>query len=132
MPINKRYRAACLVAGVCLLFAEQTRAGDLAEKGHELVTRHCVRCHIVDEANRFTGISSSPSFKTLITALADWHYRFETFYARNPHPSIVRVEGTAPLTKNDPANRAVELSRSDIDAIVAYVERYSKELKNSK
>lgn len=100
-----------------------------AKMGHELVRKHCVRCHIVDESNRFTGISSTPSFKTLITALPDWLHRFETFYARNPHPSIIRIEGIAPPTAQASANRPVYLSQSDVEAILAYIEEYAKSLK---
>jgi mono/diheme cytochrome c family protein len=96
--------------------------------GHELVVAHCARCHIVDESNRFTGISSTPSFKTLITALPDWRRRFETFYARNPHPSIIRIEGIPPPTETPSPNKLVDLSQSDIEAIIFYVRSYAKTL----
>lgn len=107
----------------------QAAAEDAATaRGLEIAKAHCSRCHIIDEANRFGGISSTPSFKTLLTALPDWKDRFETFYARNPHPSVVRIEEIVKKDREDPSIAAVELKLADIEAIVAYVESYRSRL----
>lgn len=102
-------------------------AQDKAERGLEIARAQCARCHIVDEGNRFTGISSTPSFKTLVTALDDWHERFDTFYERNPHPSVVRVEGIAPPRDWMEITPSVRLTAEDLDAITALAEKIAAE-----
>jgi hypothetical protein len=95
-------------------------AQSLAEQGKEIAEEHCSRCHVVDPANPFTGISSTPSFQLLVTALSDWKERFQTFYARRPHPAVIRMETIAPPTEDPPTTKTVELKLSDVDAIVAF------------
>ncbi len=102
-------------------------AQDKAARGLDIAKAQCARCHIVDESNRFTGISSTPSFKTLVTALSDWRARFETFYARNPHPSVIRVEGVAPPKDWMEITPVVRLTRKDIDAIVALADKIARD-----
>ena len=91
-----------------------------AERGRALAMEHCSRCHVVDDANPFSGIASTPSFKLLVTALHDWKERFQTFHTRRPHPAVVRFEGVAPPTGTLPTTRTVDLKLEDIDAIVAF------------
>jgi hypothetical protein len=93
---------------------------DLIEKGRLLAEEHCVRCHVVTDDNPFSGIASTPSFRLLVTALPDWLERFETFYARRPHPAIVRFDGVPPRTDNPPPVRTVDLRIEDIESLVAY------------
>ncbi len=118
--------------GVLLFFCGLTagtgniRAGEAdASQGLKIAQKHCSRCHIVDESNRFSGISSTPSFKTLVTALADWRNRFETFYVRNPHPSVISVTGVSPKAREAPSIAAVELTLEDVTSLVAYAEKYA-------
>ena len=94
----------------------------LVQKGRSLAEEHCARCHVVSEDNPFTGISSTPSFRLLVTALPDWHERFETFYQRRPHPAIIRFRGTSPPTQDEPPSRTVDLMLEDVEAIVAFAE----------
>ncbi len=119
------FRSACgvlppLLAAALLVSAGPAAAQSLAERGKAIAEQHCSRCHVVDPDRPFTGISSTPSFQLLVTALADWKERFETFYARRPHPSVIRMEGIAPPTEEPPTTTTVELKLSDVDAIVAF------------
>jgi mono/diheme cytochrome c family protein len=114
-PVPAAFWLAALPAIVCDAMA----AGDVA-KGHDLATAHCARCHVVSDKNRFTGISSTPSFMLLVNALADWEERFETFYARRPHPVHVRVKGHKPLTELPPNAAPFEIELSDVEDILAY------------
>lgn len=96
-------------------------AGDAAE-GLKLSSVHCGRCHVVSEANRMNAIGSTPSFFVLRT-MRDWHRRFQSFFALNPHPSFTQVaEVTEPFPINRPSPIApVEITLDDLDAIMAYV-----------
>jgi hypothetical protein len=95
---------------------------DLVEKGRDLAERHCIRCHVVREDKPFTGISSTPSFRLLVTALPDWQERFRTFYERRPHPAVVRFRGFTPLSEDEPPTQTVDLFLEDVEAIVAFAE----------
>ncbi len=101
-------------------------AQSLVEKGEKLARLHCARCHVVADDNAFSGIGSTPSFRLLVNALADWRERFETFHTRRPHPAIVRFEGIAPLNDDPPTTRTVDLTLDDIPAIVAYAASLKK------
>jgi mono/diheme cytochrome c family protein len=100
--------------------APPAAAQSLAEKGRRIAETQCSRCHVVDPEKPFSGISSTPSFQLLVKALPDWKERFETFYARRPHPSVMRFEGFDPLTDDPPTTQPVYLKLADIDAIVAF------------
>ncbi len=95
----------------------------LTQKGLALSKLHCARCHIVSDKDRFSGISSTPSFKIMIEVLKDWEDRFQTFMARNPHPAHIRLETDDPRPEHLPVTtHEVILSLDDIEAIMAYVE----------
>jgi hypothetical protein len=106
---------AALVASTCPAAAQS-----LVEQGKAIAEEHCVRCHVIDPDNPFTGISSTPSFQLLIKAFPDWKERFETFFSRRPHPAVVRFEGVAPISEEPPTVKTVDLKLSDVDAIVAF------------
>jgi len=93
---------------------------DLVEEGRNIAEQHCIRCHVVREDRPFTGISSTPSFRLLVTAFADWQHRFQTFYERLPHPSVVRFSGFTPLSQDEPPTQTVDLLLEDVEAIVAF------------
>lgn len=95
-------------------------AQSLVEQGKQIAETHCSRCHVVDPSRPFSGISSTPSFQLLVTAFPDWKERFETFYARRPHPAVMRLEGVDPLSQEPPTAQPVYLKLADIDAIVAF------------
>ncbi len=92
------------------------------ELGHQLAQTHCGRCHVVDEANRFRGISSTPSFMALRT-FEDWFEKYEVFWTLNPHPSFVQVEGVTPEFDPafPPAIIPVMLTLDELDHIGAYL-----------
>jgi hypothetical protein len=122
-----RWLVLCALAPFVTVRGEAAAQEDLAEKGRNIAEQHCIRCHVVKDDNLFTGISSTPSFRLLVTALPDWHERFETFYQRRPHPAIVRFRGTTPLTQDEPPSPTVNLMLEDVDAIVAFAERLHQE-----
>ncbi|WP_428671596.1 hypothetical protein [Roseibium sp.] len=97
--------------------------GDAAA-GERLSVRHCGRCHMVNEATRMTSIGSTPSFAVL-RGLSNWHERFESFFARNPHPAFTIIDGvTEPFDSNRPPPIVpLEISLGELDAILAFVSR---------
>lgn len=118
----RRRLTALAVIALLSVPGEATAQEDLVEKGRSLAEEHCIRCHVVKEDSPFSGISSSPSFRLLVTALPDWHERFETFYQRRPHPAIVRFRGTTPPSEDEPPSPTVNLLLEDVEAIVAFAE----------
>ena len=114
--------AIAAATAVILLTGPISGAGaqSLAEKGEKLARLHCARCHVVADGNAFSGIGSTPSFRLLVNALSDWRERFETFYTRLPHPSVIRIEGVAPINDAPPTIRTVDLQLDDIASLVAY------------
>lgn len=93
---------------------------ELAQKGKIIADQNCSRCHVVNPAKKFSGISSTPSFQILVTALDDWENRFSSFPSRLPHQSIVRFEGEEPEPNTAELRPPVILKHEDIDALVAY------------
>lgn len=95
--------------------------GDAA-LGRKVAETHCARCHRVTPEATGIGIGSTPSFAAL-KALPDWAERFGTFYALNPHPAFLRVEGLTPPF--DPAYPPpivpVTLTLDEVEAMQAYV-----------
>ena len=97
------------------------------EKGKRIARLHCARCHVVGEFNRMGGISSTPSFYLLVRAFKDWRERFETFYARRPHPAFLSIKGQGRLRQDLPANaHPVVLERRAVADVIAYVETLRK------
>jgi len=114
---------------IWLLLSTQVAAQDsslLVSKGQQISLQHCSRCHVVDPERPFTGIASTPSFKLMVTALKDWEDRFSSFYARLPHPSILRFKDVEPDPFVEPLNEPVILEQDDIDAIVAYARTFAE------
>ncbi len=95
-------------------------AGDVAH-GERLALRHCGRCHVVNEKNRFGGIGSTPSFAAL-RALPQADDKFAAFWTFNPHPAFMQVEGqTKPFDAAHPPSAApVILTQQEAEAIAAY------------
>ncbi len=97
-------------------------AGDLdadRELGRKLAQKHCAVCHVIGDYNKFGGIGSTPSFQ-LLASLRDGVERFQSFFARRPHPSFIFLPDQKPPT-NLPLNAPpVRLNHSEVDAIVSY------------
>ncbi|MEW9919200.1 hypothetical protein AB2B41_06275 [Marimonas sp. MJW-29] len=98
-----------------------TFEGDAA-LGKVLSVTHCGRCHVSVDDQPMIGIGSTPSFFVL-RALADWDYRFQAFFALNPHPSFTQiVDVTEPFPEDRPSPIVpIELTLDEFDAILAYV-----------
>lgn len=115
-------RCAALATGI-LAFCAPVGAAGSVEEGLKLANMHCSRCHVVSESNRMGGIGSTPSFRLLVTAFKDWRARFETFYARRPHPAFLSIEGRGRLRTDLPPNaHPVTLPARAIDDLVALAE----------
>lgn len=98
------------------------QSGDIA-KGRSIAEQHCSRCHVVGDYNPTGGISSTPSFQMLVKRRPDYKDRFQTFFARRPHPAFVTIKGLGRLMEYLPANAApVELSQQDVADVAAFVE----------
>ncbi len=96
------------------------RAADDPLNGERLAQTHCARCHVIGSFNRLGGIDSTPSFATLLT-LPDADNRFETFFARRPHPVFVRIPDNPRPSKLPPNAAAVPLSLQELSDLLAYV-----------
>lgn len=88
--------------------------------GRGIARAHCARCHVTAPGER-GGIGSTPSFMAL-RALADWAARFMSFYALNPHPSFLRVEGLSPPFDPalPPSVIPIVITMDEAEAIMAY------------
>lgn len=114
-------RYAIITAFLAFAPAMSHAAGN-PEKGQSISQQHCARCHVVGDYNRMGGIGSTPSFQ-LLRGMPDWRERFETFYARRPHPVHVRAEGLPRLTDLPPNATPFTITLEDVDNIVAFVEQ---------
>lgn len=96
-------------------------AAPLDPRGEKLALRHCGRCHVVSERNKYGGIGSTPSFAALRT-LGDWKDRFDAFWSLRPHPAFTQVEGiTEPFAPEQPSPIVpIELTLDEVTAIVAF------------
>ena len=119
---------AVLTLGLVVL-AGPVMAGS-ADEGRKVANEHCSRCHVVSLDNSAGGIGSTPSFRMLATAFKDWRTRFETFYARRPHPAFLSIEGRGRLREDlPPYAHPVTLSQRAIDDLVALAEEINAQAK---
>ena len=79
-----------------------------------------MRCHVVGDLNKFGGIGSTPSFQ-LIAGMEDGMERFQTFYARRPHPNFVRVPDLPRFSKAPPYAIPFTVTQSSIEDLMAFV-----------
>ena len=78
------------VIAACLLITSPGGAISDAAKGRAIAVDHCKSYHVVGDLNKFSGIGSTPSFQS-IAGMEVGMERFQTFYARRPHPNFVRL-----------------------------------------
>lgn len=95
-------------------------ADSVLEQGKRVADQHCSRCHVVGEANRMGGIGSTPSF-ALLRRMDDWEERYSSFFARNPHPAFVTVEGLSGTRTLPPNAAPITLTEDEVAALMAYV-----------
>lgn len=107
---------------VTQVVVEVSYDGD-AQRGETASLAFCGRCHVVSEKNRMNSIGSTPSFAVLRT-LTDWEYRFQAFYALNPHPAFTQIaDVTDPFDPTRPSPiAAVEMTLDDLENIMAFVQ----------
>ncbi len=110
----------CALALILFGVPSGARAEGSVEKGREIATKHCARCHVVGDFNPYGGIGSTPSFQ-LLAKRDDYLERFGTFFERRPHPVFVRVPGV-PKWSNLPSHVAeFEVLPESIEDIIAFV-----------
>ena len=112
-----RHRAWAIILIFCMPFS--AFADSQIERGFELARQYCSRCHVIGDYNRMGGIGNSPSFAWMVKSV-DWRERFQTFYARRPHPVFVRVPGYARWSNVAPYYPPFEILLSEIDLITEY------------
>lgn len=90
--------------------------------GRRVAETHCARCHRIHPEGAGIGIGSTPSFAGL-RSLPDWADRFSAFYALNPHPAFLRVEGISPAfdISRPPPIVPVMITLDEALAVTAYV-----------
>ena len=111
------HRAWAIILIFCMPFS--AFADSQIERGFELARQYCSRCHVIGDYNRMGGIGNSPSFAWMVKSV-DWRERFQTFYARRPHPVFVRVPGYARWSNVEPYYPPFEILLSEIDLITEY------------
>ena len=114
----------CLAAPILILgvlAASVARAEGDREAGRKISIEHCTRCHVVGDANPNGGINSTPSFQ-LLARRDDWRERFETFFARRPHPVFVRVPGVPPWTDLPSVIEPFTVTLEQVEDIVSFIE----------
>jgi mono/diheme cytochrome c family protein len=115
-----RSAIAVLVLGLLLPLSAPRAQGDVTA-GRKLAIQHCARCHVVGDHNPYGGIGSTPSFQ-LLARRADYLERFQTFFARRPHPVYVRVPDTERLTDLPSFVAEFTVTPDNIEDLVAFVE----------
>jgi len=115
--------AIAAVTTMTILFANTSAGAADARRGQKIAEQHCSRCHVVGDYNPTGGISSTPSFQLLVKRRPDYRERFETFYARRPHPAFVIIEGIERLMPELPVNaEPITLPLAAVEDILAFVE----------
>jgi len=89
------------------------------EKGRATAEQHCSRCHVVAKHNPMGGIGSTASFQ-MIAKMPDYLERFQTFYARRPHPAFVRIPGIPRWSKQPGYATEITLTLDQVKDIAAF------------
>ncbi|MBB3065135.1 c-type cytochrome [Limibacillus halophilus] len=102
-------------------------SGDGA-RGRALAEQHCARCHVIGDFNKYGGLGSTPSFPRLVK-LPDWRDRFETFFARRPHPVFVRMPGLESTSLSPSHVTPFDFDLDDLTDLLTYVESQAEAAK---
>ena len=88
------YISFFLIPLMFLIFANalagENNSSQSSLRGLEIAQKHCSRCHVVSDNDRFSSIETTPSFFGL-RAMKDWRERFNEFFVRPPHPALVNI-----------------------------------------
>ncbi len=101
------------------------KAGGNLKKGEDLAITYCARCHVIGDFNKFGGIGSTPSFP-LIRGLDDGMERFQTFYARRPHPAFITVPNVPKWSKAPAYAAEFTVTEEAIEDLLTYVKTIEK------
>lgn len=93
--------------------------------GKAIAEKYCARCHVIGTHNRMGGIGSTASFQ-MIAKMPDGILRFQTFYARRPHPVFLTVPGVPRWSKAPAYATEFTISLDQVDDIVAFVKTLKK------
>jgi len=108
------------------VLASENISSQSALRGLEIAQKHCSRCHVVSENNKFSSIETTPSFFGL-RAMKDWRERFNEFFVRPPHPALVNVLDVTERSKKLPAFVSeIDLTLDQIEDLISYVEKLKK------
>ncbi len=109
-----------------LLPAAAARADPDPQKGRDISIKHCARCHVIGDYNRYGGIDATPSFQSLANRRPDFVARLRTFYQRRPHPVFVRVPDVPRWTELPSAVTEFTVTPEDIEDVIAFVKTLKK------
>jgi hypothetical protein len=119
--------AFTLFIGALVGCVQSASAGGDVERGRLVAQKHCSRCHVIGEFNKYGGIGSTPSFQMLVNYMDDYRERFETFYVRNPHPSLIAIEGLEITVESTPhGTEPIKLPQQAVKDILVFVETLRK------
>jgi len=96
-----------------------------AKKGRAVAEKYCSRCHVVGRHNPMGGIGSTASFQ-MIAKMPDFLERFETFYARRPHPAFLNVPGVKRWSKQPGYATEFTITLEQVEDIVAFARTLEK------
>ena len=108
-----------------LIIVKTVYAEENVIKGKNLAERHCARCHVVGDFNKFGGIGSTPSFQ-LIMGMKDGLERFETFFERRPHPVFVRVPSVPKWSKAPSYATEFTVTAQSLGHLLSFVRTITK------
>lgn len=122
------WRMAIILLGIFLWpadIAAQKPPLSEAQKGQAIAEKHCARCHVIGSQNSMGGIGSTASFQ-MIAGMPDGLIRFQTFYARRPHPAFLTVPGIPKWSKAPAYATEFTMTLDEVDNIVAFVKTLEK------
>lgn len=124
--------ATALLWVICVAPAPAQDNGNAAA-GKKIAAKHCTRCHVVADINPGGGISSTPSFQMLVRRRPDYRERFQTFFARRPHPAFLWLESAGRIRPDLPPNaKPVTLTEQNVADMLAYVETLKAKTEDEK
>ncbi len=106
-------------------YAGQAKAEGDAEKGRAIAEKYCSRCHVIGRHNPMGGIGSTASFQ-MIAKMPDYLERFQTFYARRPHPAFLRIPGVPRWSKQPGYATEFTITLEQVEDIVAFAKTLEK------
>lgn len=116
-----RYRIVWAASIASCLAPPIAHAAGEVDKGREIAVTHCSRCHVVPDYNPHGGIDSTPKLARLAN-FPDGMERFQTFYARRPHPVFVRMEGQEKLSNAPSYAAEFVMTAEQLQDLLAYAE----------